>query len=296
MTDLGYIDETMLVFGGPYSNLAATAAIRERAGNLGIAAERVICSGDVIAYCGEPVATLDLIRDWGIHVVMGNCEESLAHGEADCGCGFEEGSDCSVLAVTWYEYANRRVTNSQRRWMRALPRSIDFTMSATRVRATHASLTSINEFVFASSDQHARLAQMRAAGVDAVIGGHSGIPFGQRIEECYWLNAGVIGMPANDAGRHGWYMLLEPRGDGIDVSWHRLDYDHTASHKTTIEAGMSAYGQALLDGLWPSTDILPETEARQTGQPLHLPPLRITPVAPAQSAHSRVSTLQKRAL
>jgi len=283
MTDLGNIEETMLIFGGPYSNLAATTAMQARAGDIGIPAERIICTGDVIAYCGEPVETLDLIRDWGIHVVMGNCEESLAHGEPDCGCGFEVDSDCSVLAITWYEYANRRVTNSQRRWMQTLPRNIDFAMSGARMRAIHASLTSINEFVFASSDPDTRLGQMREAGVDAVIGGHSGIPFGQNIEERYWLNAGVIGMPANDAGRHGWYMLLEPRCDGIDVSWHRLDYDHPTSRKTTIEAGMSAYGQALADGLWPNIDILPETEARQTGQPLHLPPLRITPVIPAQA-------------
>jgi predicted phosphodiesterase len=277
MSNLGNIDETLLVFGGPYSNFAATVAMKARAGDLGIVAERIICTGDVIAYCGEPVETLDLIRDWGIHVVMGNCEESLANGESDCGCGFEEGSDCSLLAVTWYEFANRRVSASQRRWMRALPRSIDFAMSTIRVRAIHASLTSINEFVFASSDRDSRLARIREAGIDAVIGGHSGIPFGQRLEERYWLNAGVIGMPANDGGKHGWYMLMEPRGDAIDVSWHRLDYDHAASRKTTIAAGMPAYGEALADGLWPSIDILPETEARQTGKPLHLPPLHITP-------------------
>jgi len=275
MSNLGTIDETMLVFGGPYSNFAASVAMKSRAEDLGIAPGRIICSGDIIAYCGEPVETLDLIRDWGVHVVMGNCEESLAHGEDDCGCGFEAGSDCSVLAVTWYEFASRRVTPSQRCWMEALPRNIDFVMSATSIRAIHASLTSINEFVFASSDRDARLGQIREAGIDAVIGGHSGIPFGQRIEECYWLNAGVIGMPANDGGQHGWYMLLEPRDNAIDVSWHRLDYDHATSRKTTIAAGMSAYGQALVDGLWPSIDILPETEARQTGQPLNPSPLRI---------------------
>jgi len=296
MSNLGSIDGTMLIFGGPYSNFAATAAIKARAEDLGITAERIICTGDVIAYCGEPVETLDLIRDWGIHVVMGNCEESLANGEGDCGCGFEEGSDCSVLAITWYEFANRRVTTSQRRWMQALPRSIDFVMSATSFRAIHASLTSINEFVFASSDRDTRLVQMRDAGIDAVIGGHSGIPFGQRIEEGYWLNAGVIGMPANDGGKHGCYMLMEPRDDAIDVSWHRLDYDHAASRKTTIAAGMSAYGQALVDGLWPSIDVLPEAEARQTGKPLHLPLLRIDSasktILPAQAERSDVSVLQ----
>jgi predicted phosphodiesterase len=284
MNNLGNIEETMLLFGGPYSNHAATAAMQRRATQLGIPPQRIICSGDVVAYCGEPCETLDLVRDWGIHLVMGNCEESLAFGEADCGCGFDPGSECSLLAVTWYDHANRLVTADQRRWLRALPRAIDFSMFDTRFRVIHGSLNSINEFVFASSDAAPRLEQIRDAGIDVAIGGHSGIPFGQRLRERYWLNTGVIGMPANDGGSHGWYLLLEPAADGIEASWHRLGYDCEASRASTVAAGMSAYGQALVDGLWPSVDILPEVERRQSGQPLDLQPLRIQPPSFLQRA------------
>lgn len=277
MTKLGEIDQRLLIFGGPYSNFAATAAMQARAQQLDIDASRVICTGDVIAYCAEPCETLDLIRDWGIHVVMGNCEESLAYGEDDCGCGFEPGSECSILAVTWYEFANRRISPDQRRWMRNLPRSIDFSMATRDFRVVHASLDSINEFVFASGDQTARQARVHAAGVDVIIGGHSGIPFGQSMDNCYWLNSGVIGMPANDGGRHGWYLMLEPTDCAINASWHRLDYDFAASRDSTIAAGMVAYGEALSSGLWPSIDILPAAEARQSGLPLELPQLQIEP-------------------
>ncbi|MDC1288397.1 metallophosphatase family protein [Gammaproteobacteria bacterium] len=286
MKDLGKVDETMLIFGGPYSNYAATAAMRARAVDLGIPAERVICTGDIVAYCGEPGETLDLIRDWGIHVVMGNCEESLAQGEADCGCGFAQDSECSLLAVTWYEYSNRRVTLAQRRWMSKLPRSIDFSLSGSNFRVVHGSLDSINEFVFASSAPESRLMQIRHSEVDAVIGGHSGIPFGQRLGECHWLNGGVIGMPANDGGKHGWYMLLEPCESGCTASWHRLDYDYSSSRDSTIAAGMIAYGNALASGLWPNIDILPETEAQQSGQPLDLQPLFIEPALPLRRANA----------
>ena len=265
----------MLIFGGPYSNLQATIAMQARAAELEIPASRTLCTGDIVAYCAEPAETIDLIRCWGIHLVMGNCEESLAFGEADCGCGFKPGSSCSMLAVTWYQYADSRVTRDQRHWMQQLPRSIEFEMAGTRFKVVHASLPSINEFVFASSDASNKVTQIREAGVDVIIGGHSGIPFGQRIDNKTWLNAGVIGMPANDGNSHGWYMLIEPVDDGLDVSWHRLDYNHSASQQSTIAAGMQEYGLALGSGLWPSTDILPETEARQTGQPLNLPPLRI---------------------
>ena len=98
---LGEIDSQLLVFGGAYSNLAATIAMRTKAEELGIAAGHIICTGDIVAYCAEPRQTVELIRDWGIHVIMGNCEESLATLQQDCGCGFEEGSACSTLSIAW---------------------------------------------------------------------------------------------------------------------------------------------------------------------------------------------------
>jgi predicted phosphodiesterase len=291
MIDLGTSEEAVLLFGGPYSNLAATAAMQRRSVELGIPPQRIICNGDVVAYCGEPCETLDLIRDWGIHLVMGNCEESLAFGEADCGCGFDPGSECSLLAVTWYDYARRHISDEQRRWMRKLPRAVEFSMQNTRFQVIHGSLNSINEFVFASSDAATRLEQIRNAGIDVVIGGHSGIPFGQRLQERYWLNTGVIGMPANDGGRHGWYLLLEAQEQGLEASWHRLDYDYEVSRTSTVAAGMNAYGQALVDGLWPSVDILPEVERRQSGRPLDLRSLRIETPSRMLSAGDDRTTL-----
>ncbi len=282
MMDLGPQNERLLIFGGPYGNLAATRALRERAFELGIAPARVICTGDLVAYCAEPAQTIELVRDWGIHVVMGNCEEALGFDEPDCGCGFDSGSQCSTLSVTWYRYARRRVDSAQRLWMRKLPRSIGFEFAGKRFRVVHGSLASINEFVFASSDPAARLAQLRQADVDAVIGGHSGIPFGQALGERYWLNAGVIGLPANDGGTHGWYLIAEPEPGGLRCSWQRLAYDFEASRRTTLAAGMAEYGEALASGLWPSMDILPAAERARRGQPLNLPDIFVPAADRAQ--------------
>lgn len=275
ISSIGKIDQRLLVFGGPYSNLPATTAMRRRADALGIGAGHVICSGDLVAYCAEPAETVELIRDWGIHVVMGNCEESLAFSAPDCGCGFAEGSSCSSLSLAWYRYADQRIDAGQRSWMRALPRAIDFEMSGLRFRTLHGGVASINQFIFASNDAAAKREQVRQAGADVVIGGHSGIPFGQALEDCHWLNAGVIGMPANDGSANGWYMLIEPGHEAIQVSWHRLGYDHESAARSTIAAGMLEYGLALADGIWPSQDILPAAERAQRGQPLSLAALEI---------------------
>ncbi len=273
--NLGQLDGQILVFGGPYSNLAATLAIRSKAESLGIPANHVICTGDLVAYCAEPAGTIDLIRDWGISVVMGNCEESLSQESDDCGCGFDEGSACSVLSITWYQYANALISPDQRHWMADLPRTIDFQYAGFNFKVIHAGVDSINQFIFASDSLSNKTDQIKQARVDVIIGGHSGIPFGQKIDDCYWLNAGVIGMPANDGGSDVWYMLLNPSEQGFTASWHRLSYDFEQSQKSTNTAGMSEYAQALASGLWPSMDVLPEYEREQQGMKLELEPLSV---------------------
>jgi predicted phosphodiesterase len=258
----------LLIFGGPYSNLAATEAMRSKSEELGIAADQIICTGDLVAYCAEPRQTIDLIRDWGIHVIMGNCEESLATEQLDCGCGFEVGSACSTLSVAWYDYASKRIDQDSRQWMSELPRSITFQIRDYRFKVIHGSVTSINQFVFPSTSIDVKRREIAQAKADVVIGGHSGIPFGQEIDDKLWLNAGVIGMPGNDGSSDGWYMLLEPSERGFRASWHRLEYDAGISRNSTLAAGMSEYAQALIDGLWPSMDVLPARERAIQGRRL----------------------------
>ncbi len=268
---LGEITAPILVFGGPYSNLAATKAIQAEAERLTIPPERVICTGDVIAYCADPVATTDLIRTWGISVVMGNCEESLAENSPDCGCGFEEGSSCSLLSVGWYNYANQVVTLSQRRWMSELPRNLSFSLNGLKFLVIHGGVERINEFIFRSTSDEVKVQQLEKSGVDVIIGGHCGIPFGQALRNGHWLNAGVIGMPANDATPDGWYMLLSPARDHVEVTWHRLRYPAAHSRQAMLKAGLNnEYADALTTGLWPSTDVLPDSEKESTAKTIVL--------------------------
>ena len=67
-------DGPFLVFGGCYSNLEATLALRAEAQRLGIPPRLIVCTGDVVAYCADAEATVAAVRAWGVHVVMGNCE------------------------------------------------------------------------------------------------------------------------------------------------------------------------------------------------------------------------------
>ncbi len=262
----------LLVFGGPYSNLQATAAMQAKARHLGVPDGNVICTGDVVAYAAAPEETAQLICDWGIRVVAGNCEEQLADGAADCGCGFEAGSVCDRLSRGWYPYALSQTSTKTRAWMAGLPSRLDINYGGASICVLHGGAAQNNRFLFAS--ERARLeaefaAASHAGGCDIVLAGHAGIPFVAPLTAGYWVNAGVIGMPANDGTPDGWYALLDQSDGGMHVSLHRLAYDHITAAAAMRRAGHAdGYARTMITGIWPSHDVLPDTERRATGQPL----------------------------
>jgi predicted phosphodiesterase len=269
MDEIRKIEGTLLVFGGPYSNLEATGAMRDEAERLGIPPSNVVCTGDVVAYGADPQATVDLVRDWGIPVVMGNCEEQLAAGGEDCGCGFEEGSACDQLAVAWYTYANARVDRAARQWMAALPRRIVVEIGGRRLAVVHGGATSINRFLFASSPPGWKLEEILAGGCQGVIAGHCGLPFTQVIGERLWHNSGAIGLPANDGTPRVWYSLVTAEDGALRFEHRALVYDHRRAAAKMREAGLpEGYAAALETGLWPSCDVLPAVERKEQSHAL----------------------------
>lgn len=284
--DLGHFNGPLLVFGGPYSNLQALDAVLREAGRRNIEANHVICTGDVVAYGADPAACLQRVRETGITVLMGNCEESLAAGAADCGCGFDEGSACDLLSRQWYALADREVDTDQRRWMGVLPRQLRFTLGRRRFVVTHGAPDGINRFLFRSAPDWSEKARLlRAVQADAIIGGHCGLPFLEQETEGLWLNAGAIGLPANDGTPRGWFALLTPRADGIAIDLEPLRYDHAGAAARMHEAGLdSGYRQTLLDGLWPSQDVLPPAEKAERGRPLSARRFFWSDAAPARTA------------
>lgn len=110
--------------------------------------------------------------------------------------------------------------------------------------------------------------------IDAVVAGHCGIPFGQIVAGKVWLNAGVIGLPANDGTQDGWYLLIEPAGEKLQAHWHRLYYPAEQTRQAMHNIGLTTgYADAIVSGLWPSEDVLPVAEKKNRGNALDLQPI-----------------------
>ena len=259
----------VLVFGGPYSNLEATHALLGEARRRGIPAERIVCTGDVVAYAADAEETVALVRRSGVHVVMGNCEESLGSGAADCGCGFAEGSACDKLSAAWYAHADKTLSQDARRWMAGLRRRLVLEIGGRRLAVVHGGAREINRFLFASSPPGWKLEEIFSTGCDGVIAGHCGLPFTQVIGTRVWHNSGAVGMPANDGTQRVWFSLIVPEEGGLRFEHHALEYDHVSAAAKMRESGLpEGYAASLETGLWPSCDVLPPAELKAQGAAL----------------------------
>jgi hypothetical protein len=271
MIPLIRLDAPMLVFGGPYSNLQATKAVLAEAAQRGIAGDRILCTGDVVAYAADAAACCDLMMDSGALVLMGNCEENLAAEAEDCGCGFAEDTACDLLSRAWYAHASRQVTPRHRAWMGGLPRQLHLELpDRRRLAVLHGGATEISRFLFASTPEPVLLEELAETACQGVIAGHCGIPFARRLlGGGLWLNAGAVGMPANDGTARGWFTLLTPGQRALTIEILPLAYDHAAAAAAMRAAGLpEGYAAGLESGLWPSCDVLPSVELAARGRAL----------------------------
>jgi predicted phosphodiesterase len=251
--DFGTFDQGVTVFGGPYSNLQALQALAD------LCDGPAVCTGDVVAYGGDPAATVDLIRKLGWPVVAGNCELQIAEDAPDCGCGFGEGTACDLLSVGWYPAAKAAIDDDARAWMASLPDIGTFMQNGRRYAVLHGGATKVNRFLWPTSEAaefEAEIAALEAwiGPIDGIIAGHSGIAFHRWIGEHHWINAGALGLPPHDGRPETRYAVLQDN----DVTFHHLSYDHQAARSAMEVAGLiQGYHAALTTGIWPSEDTLP---------------------------------------
>lgn len=269
MLHCGEKEGKILVFGGVYSNLQALEALKAVAEKGGFAPAQIICTGDVVGYCAQAEACVQLVRDWDIHCIAGNVELNLAENTDDCGCNFNEGSRCDVLSRQWYPYAQAQLSNASLDWMRDLPQYLQFDFYHKKVVVLHGSYSNTSEFIFESTPWEIKLQNFQSTQADIILAGHSGLPFTTIKNGKYWLNSGALGMPANDGTARVWYMILSHNEQGVQAQIKALNYDYKKANQAMLEQPLPAsYAQTLLTGIWDNCEILPLAETKAQGAAL----------------------------
>jgi len=262
--DLGTLQGDVLLFGGAYSNLQALEALVAVARERGISPSNCIFTGDVVAYGADALACAETLAAFGCPTILGNCEQQLLDGAADCGCGFEEGTACDLASKTWFDHASRQIGPQAFDFWGDTPDWLTFAHEGKRFAVIHGGATDVARFIWPSDDvaifedEIAKIAA-QAGAIDAVVAGHCGIPFERSVASKTWINAGVIGMPPHDGRTGTRYAILSCDG----VRFHALPYDVEGAACAMERAGLTqGYEAGLRVGIWPSEDVLPPSLRR----------------------------------
>lgn len=264
---IGQLSNKILVFGGVYSNFQALEQLMNIAKIENIPTSNIICTGDIVGYCAEPERCLQAIKNWKIHTILGNVEIQLRDDADDCGCNFNDNSRCDILSKQWFPYAQRTVSEESKKWLTTIPDHLIFEFGGKRCLVVHGNYFETSGYVFRSTDWQIKQQNFDTADVEVIFGGHCGLPFSDIQHDKYWLNAGVIGMPANDGTTKVWYMIVEE--NPFQVKHHSFEYDYQTAHNLMNENCLPrAYAETLTTGIWDNCDILPDVETLEQGKNL----------------------------
>ncbi len=257
----------IMICGGVFGNLEAFQAFFQVADRLSIKPENIIHTGDVFAYCGDPVANIELIAGSNINAIQGNVENSLLKHANDFDCRFAVNRKYTKSSKECFDFIDNKVSFQYRRYLSKLPHHITFQLYNKTIHVVHGSVDSINKRVYASYCDDFFSSQFNSCGADIIISGRGGIPFTRKVGNNIWHNPGNLGMPANDGTSRVWYSIAYPdERNGLRFEHHSLDYNFEKTiNKMALHNLPIDYFTSLRTGLWPSLDVLPSLEREQTG-------------------------------
>lgn len=269
--DLGAIQGRLLFFGGVYSNLQSLQALKQWAEANHFLPQHIFCTGDILGYCAQPAECIELIQDWGIHCIAGNVELQIRSGADACGCDFKSGGRCDLFSRNWYAFTRSKMNAASIAWLHTLPHHIQFRYGTKKVVLVHGSWMHTSEFIFKSTPWPVKQQSFEATGADIIVGGHCGLPFADEQAGRLWINAGVIGMPANDGTARVWAAVMEQENSSVQYYFHTYGYDHLQASALMRHHGLPpSYADTLHTGIWDNCETLPPEETAQQGKPIAL--------------------------
>ena len=265
---------SIAVFGGVYSNHLALAAAVDDARSRGV--DAMLCLGDLGAFGPNPDKVFPILREHGIPVVKGNYDDSIARGLDDCQCGYTDPRDNHYARLS-YQYTFENTSPENRAFMADFPNEMRLRLGELDVLACHGSPRQTNEFLWESTTPTHFLDKLaRDAGVDVILGTHTGIHWARRWHAVdgsdesaaasdatkAYVNVGALGRPANDGRTDVWYAVLEADGRDLSVDFVPVAYDHEAlASEMRAEELPEEFVETILTGWWTTClEILPGKE------------------------------------
>jgi predicted phosphodiesterase len=192
--------------------------------------DRIVCAGDIASFGPRPNECIDFLRARAIPTVQGNEDLTMAHPQSR---RMRTERIAEIEAIE--EWGRARLSDDNRRWLAALPKTIEPVEGLLVVHAAPGDQTRIvtadDEPVFPD-------------GIEAVAAGHLHHPFVKRTPRGLWVNVGSVARPCDGDPRAS-CATLECH-DGIwDAQIFRIPFDLMTAVANIRKAGMP-YAEKLV--------------------------------------------------
>lgn len=237
------------LFGGVYSNYLAVEAAISDARNRG--AEAMYCLGDLGGFGPHPDRVFPLLRQAGVACIQGNYDASVAHGAADCGCGYTDRRD-NFFARISYDYTVRGTSSENRRWLGALAPTARVVVGRWLLLLCHGSPRQINEFLWETTTPNGLIEKFcRETKTDVLCFTHTGIKWHRALPSGrHAVNVGALGRPENDGTPRVWYTLVTA-GPELTIEFVPVHYDaETLAREMIREALPYEFVETIRTGWW----------------------------------------------
>lgn len=205
--------------------------------------DEVWVAGDVVNRGPRPRECLELVlrkqRENGWRIVRGNHEDYVLTEEAP-----PADRPPWVAALCRHSAWTCEAVRPHLDTLRAWPTQIDHRAGPQGlIRCVHASMQGIRVGLYESMDDD-ELNSLIAPAPDALVAGHTHVPFVRRLNHRLVVNAGAVGMPFDGDPRAS-YALLEWNGRHWAGRICRIPYDRAAAARDYVDTGYLEEAGAL---------------------------------------------------
>ena len=225
------------VLGDIHSNLDALNVVLEDCRSQGVT--DFLCTGDVVGYNACPHECMDIIRELGCPVVVGNHDFYVASQQ--------NLDDFNPAAAAVVEWTRRQLSEDELSWLRVLP----FTRTQMGITLVHSTMDNPENFGYVFDNLQAE-ANFLNQKTPVCFHGHTHCPmiyeksmngvfridaqdFTLPIGRKYFINVGSVGQP-RDGDPRATYVIFDPKER--KVRYRRLAYDIEAAQERIRLAGL----------------------------------------------------------
>jgi len=199
-----------------------------------VAAERIVCAGDIVGYYPHPNETIERFRSRNIQSILGNHDRAVIRINP---VGMNK---MAADAVLW---TSKRVSADGVDYLKNLKARMQLKLGHHAAGIFHGSPRDDDEYLY-EVDAGPELLEM--CECDLLVVGHTHIPFIKKSSKGTIVNSGSVGQP-RDGDKRASYVLHDDETDDFQI--RRVEYDVEVVGEEVQKAGLPPFlGERLRHG------------------------------------------------